>query len=334
MPQQAQQALPKEALIRVEGLTRRFGAHTAVDGVDFEVRRGEVLGFLGPNGAGKTTTMRMITGNLAPSAGRITINGLDILDRPKAAKAAIGYLPEQPPLYRELTVDEYLRFCARLNRIPRGRVAHAVASAKERCGLGEVGRRLIGNLSKGYQQRVGIAQAIIHSPAVVVLDEPTVGLDPIQIREIRHLIRELGGEHSVILSTHILPEVQAVCDRVQIINRGRLVMSDSIEALTCRSDTGHLLLRLARPPGAGKIHAHIAGVAAVEECGDGAFRLHLAGDGVTAEQVAQIAVAQGWGLRELTPERRSLEQIFVDITAGDSGSADRDADGAKTEDAA
>ncbi len=325
MSQQAPQASAGETLVRVERLTRQFGAHTAVDGVDFAVHRGEVLGFLGPNGAGKTTTMRMITGNLAPSAGRVTINGLDILDRPKAAKAEIGYLPEQPPLYRELTVDEYLRFCARLNRIPRGRVARAMASAKERCGLGEVGGRLIGNLSKGYQQRVGIAQAIIHAPAVVVLDEPTVGLDPIQIREIRHLIRELGGEHSVILSTHILPEVQAVCDRVQIINRGRLVMSDSIEALTRRSDTDSLLLRLARPPRLDEIRARMPGVTAVEACGDEAFRLRL-GDALTAEQVARIAVEQGWGLRELTPERRSLEQIFVDITAGDGDAAE-----AKTE---
>ncbi len=326
MSQQAAilQTSPNETLVKVEQLTRRFGVQAVVDNVDFEVRRGEVLGFLGPNGAGKTTTMRMITGNLAPSAGRVTINGFDILDQPKAAKAEIGYLPEQPPVYRELTVDEYLRFCARLNRITRDRVAQAMASAKERCGLGEVGARLIGNLSKGYQQRVGIAQAIIHSPTVVVLDEPTVGLDPIQIREIRHLIRELGGEHSVILSTHILPEVQATCDRVQIINRGRLVMNDSIEALTRRRETATLLLRLARPPQAEEIRTCIPGIAQVEERDDGAFLLRFADGGANAgtmaEQMAQIVVEQGWGLRELSPERRSLEQIFVDITTGDVNS--------------
>jgi len=319
-PSPTPQTSPRETLVKVEQLTRQFGAHTVVDSVDFEVRRGEVLGFLGPNGAGKTTTMRMITGNLAPSAGRVTINGLDILDRPKAAKAEIGYLPEQPPVYRELTVDEYLRFCARLNRIVRGRVAQAMASAKERCGLGEVGARLIGNLSKGYQQRVGIAQAIIHSPAVVVLDEPTVGLDPIQIREIRHLIRDLGGEHSVILSTHILPEVQATCDRVQIINRGRLVMSDSIEALTRRSETANLLLRLARPPQADVIRTHIPDIEQVEVRDDGAFLLHFADGRAVPETVAQTVVEQGWGLLELSPERRSLEQIFVDITTGDVNS--------------
>lgn len=307
-----------ETLVKVEQLSREFASHTAVDGLDFAVHRGEVLGFLGPNGAGKTTTMRMITGNLAPTAGRVTINGLDIIDQPRAAKAEIGYLPEQPPVYRELTVDEYLKYCARLNRIARGKISRAMASAKERCGLGEVGARLIGNLSKGYQQRVGIAQAIIHSPAVVVLDEPTVGLDPIQIREIRKLIRELGGEHSVILSTHILPEVQAVCDRVQIINRGRLVMSESLEALTGRTQMAGLLLRLARPPQSDELRARIAGLKNVTQRNDGCFLLQFAGELATPEQVAQVVVEQGWGLLELTPERRSLEQIFVDITSGDA----------------
>src|SRR5512143_1266958 len=224
--------MSNDTLIKVEHLVRYYGPQCAVNGVSFEVKRGEVLGFLGPNGAGKSTTMQMITGNLAPTAGRITINGIDILDKPKEAKAALGFLPEQPPVYRELTVDEYLRYCARLNRIAKGEIAKAMNNAKERCGLADVGKRLIGNLSKGYQQRVGIAQAIIHRPDVVILDEPTVGLDPIQIREIRKLIRELGGEHSVILSTHILPEVQATCNRVQIINKGQLVLSDNIEGLT------------------------------------------------------------------------------------------------------
>ena len=329
MPQDMSTAMrhDRETLVKVEGLSRRFATHQAVDGLDFEVHRGEVLGFLGPNGAGKTTTMRILTGNLAPSAGRVTINGLDILDHPRAAKAQIGYLPEQPPVYRELTVDEYLRFCARLNRIARGRVSQAMASAKARCGLDGVGTRLIGQLSKGYQQRVGIAQAIIHSPAVVVLDEPTVGLDPIQIREIRHLIRELGDEHGVILSTHILPEVQAVCDRVQIINRGRLVMNDSIEALTRRSDAGGFLLRLARPPRLAVLQTSLAGIAQVQARDNGGFLLTLDAADASPEQVAQCVVEQGWGLLELSPERRSLEQIFVDITcAGASAPAADDDD--------
>ena len=199
--------------------------------INLELRRGEVLGFLGPNGAGKTTTMRMLTGNLAPSAGSVEICGIDLLDRPRDAKARIGYLPETPPLYRELTVDEYLRLAARLHRVSNADLRTALAVAKQRCGLNDVGRQLIGSLSKGYQQRVGIAQAIIHNPDVVILDEPTVGLDPNQMREIRTLIRELGAERSVILSTHILSEVESVCDRVQIMHQGRMVFNDSVIGL-------------------------------------------------------------------------------------------------------
>lgn len=302
-----------DSLIKVEHLSRRYGHNLAVNNVSFEVRRGEVLGFLGPNGAGKSTTMQMLTGNIAPTAGRITINGIDMLERPKEAKLALGFLPEQPPLYRELSVDEYLTFCARLNRIAKGEVAHAVAQAKERCGLTEVGARLINNLSKGYQQRVGIAQAIIHSPDVVILDEPTVGLDPIQIREIRKLIRELGGEHSVILSTHILPEVQTTCDRVQIINRGQLVLSDSIDGLTRRMQTSSLIIALRRPPTEEQLQA-ITGVQAVESLEDGRLRLSHAPEQSPAEALAEQAVAQDWGLYELTPERLSLEDVFVNIT--------------------
>ncbi|MCX7185399.1 MAG: ABC transporter ATP-binding protein [Nitrosospira sp.] len=219
------------ATISARGLCRNFGNYTAVCEINLELRRGEVLGFLGPNGAGKTTTMRMLTGNLAPSAGSVEICGIDLLDRPRDAKARIGYLPETPPLYRELTVDEYLRLAARLHRVSNADLRIALAEAKQRCGLNDVGRQLIGSLSKGYQQRVGIAQAIIHNPDVVILDEPTVGLDPNQMREIRTLIRELGAERSVILSTHILPEVESVCDRVQIMHQGRMVFNDSIAGL-------------------------------------------------------------------------------------------------------
>src|SRR3569832_2831283 len=215
--------MSESALIRVEHLTRYYGQHCALHDVSFTVGRGEVLGLLGPNGAGKSTTMQILSGNLAPSAGAVWINGIDLVDRPKAAKASLGYLPDQLLFYRELTLDEFLSYCARLHRIAPGQRSAAIQTAKQRCGLGEGGRRLSGNLSKGFQQRGGIAQAIIHAPPVVILDEPTVGLDPLQMREIRALIRELRDEHSVILSTHILPEVQAVCDRVQIISAGKLV---------------------------------------------------------------------------------------------------------------
>lgn len=312
-----------EILIKVEELTRYYGAQSAesgqrpaVNNISFEVRRGEVLGFLGPNGAGKSTTMRMVTGNLSPSHGRITINGIDILERPKQAKAHIGFLPELPPLYRELSVDEYLQFCARLNRIPRNKQSTAIATAKDRCGLSDVGRRLIANLSKGYQQRVGIAQAIIHSPAVVVLDEPTVGLDPIQIREIRHLIRELSNEHSVILSTHILPEVQATCDRVQIINQGELVLSDNIEGLMQRMQTSSLRLRTKNPADKNRL-ATVDGVIAVDLLDDGCLQIKHRPDSSPAAALAKIVVEQDWQLLELIPERRSLEEIFVDITTAE-----------------
>ncbi|CAA6824935.1 MAG: ABC-type multidrug transport system, ATPase component [uncultured Thiotrichaceae bacterium] len=220
-----------ESLIEAVALSRFFGAHCAVEKINLQLGRGEVLGLLGPNGAGKSTTMQMLTGNLAPGSGEIKVNGIDLLDEPRKAKCHIGYLPEQPPVYRDMSVNEYLRYCARLHSLEWREAITAADEAKERCNLQEVQHRLIGNLSKGFQQRVGIAQAILHKPAVIILDEPTVGLDPIQIREIRALIRELGEEHGIILSTHILPEVQAVCDRVQILNRGRTVFNDKLGAV-------------------------------------------------------------------------------------------------------
>jgi ABC-2 type transport system ATP-binding protein len=306
-----------DILIDVQQLTRFYGTHRAVHDLSFQVARGEVLGFLGPNGAGKSTTMQMITGNLAPSEGRVLIGGVDLLDEPLRAKAALGYLPEQPPLYRELTVNEFLDYCARLNRIPAARRRQAVDDVRGRCGLGGVGRRLIGNLSKGYQQRVGIAQAIIHRPAVVILDEPTVGLDPIQMREIRALIRELSAEHGVILSSHILPEIQATCDRVQIIQRGELVLSDSIEGLARRMQQASLRLTLRLPPAPEALRA-IDGVLGVDDLGGGRFRLHHAPDDNPAEAIAGAAVHGGWGLLELAPEQASLEDIFVQLTRSEA----------------
>ncbi len=302
-----------QPLIQVEQVSRRYGDTLAVDDISFTVQRGEVLGFLGPNGAGKSTTMQMITGNLAPNGGSISINGIDILERPKDAKRRLGYLPEQPPLYRELKVDEYLQYCARLNRIASGDIAAAMQRAKERCGLEAVGHRLIGNLSKGYQQRVGIAQAIIHSPAVVILDEPTVGLDPIQIREIRQLIRELGEEHSVILSTHILPEVQATCSHVQIINQGRLVLHDTIDGLQRKMEASSLLIGLRQTPAQDRL-LQVNGIVGVDVVDAHHLRLHHTPDTNPAEALAQLAVNEQWGLFELTPERMSLEQVFVNLT--------------------
>ncbi|OGA37718.1 MAG: ABC transporter ATP-binding protein [Betaproteobacteria bacterium RIFCSPLOWO2_12_FULL_62_13] len=299
--------------IAARGLTRNFGNYTAVDHIDLELKRGEVLGFLGPNGAGKTTTMQMLTGNLAPSGGAISICGIDLLDQPAAAKAKIGYLPETPPLYRELNVNEYLLLAAKLHRVPKAARREAIEVAKQRCGLSEVGKKLIGTLSKGFQQRVGIAQAIVHDPDVVILDEPTIGLDPNQIREIRSLIRELGGKHSVILSTHILPEVEALCDRVQILHHGSLVYGDTIGALKEFHSGRTVLLGLRRPP-AREVLAAVPGIAQVETLSTTMFRLQFAAGEDPTDQLARGAVENGWGLYQLAPAQTSLEDVFVHLT--------------------
>jgi len=300
-------------LLAVQGLSRFYGPLQAVKNIAFEIRQGEVLGFLGPNGAGKSTTMQMLTGNLAPSQGRVTVAGHDLLDDPRAAKAALGYLPELPPLYRDLTVDEYLDYCAALHRIARAQRRVARDNAKEKCGLREVGGRLIGNLSKGYQQRVGIAQAIIHLPPVIVLDEPTAGLDPIQIREIRQLIRELGKDHSVILSTHILTEVQSVCNRVQIIHKGELVLSDSIEGLSHRMQASVLAVAFRQTPDT-RLLAQLPGVTKIDVLEDGALRIYHDPAVDPTAGVVQLAAQKNWGLTQLTPQRATLEDIFVELT--------------------
>jgi ABC-2 type transport system ATP-binding protein len=313
-----QRAMNNNILVEVDSLTRRYGNLEAVRDISFTIRQGQVLGFLGPNGAGKTTTMQILSGNLAPSGGGVRIAGHDLLEDPRAAKAAIGYLPEQPPVYRELTVNEYLDYCAALNRIPRTRRRSARDHAMERCGLTQVGQRLIGNLSKGYQQRVGLAQAIIHLPPVIILDEPTVGLDPIQIREIRHLIRELGKDHGVILSTHILPEVQATCDQVQIINRGRLVLKDSIEGLSRHMQSATLSLALRRPPDLEALRA-VAGVKSLQEESDGRLHVFYDPERDPTDTLVKLAVEKDWGLYELMPQRASLEDIFVQLTTDETG---------------
>ena len=305
--------MDNEILIEARQLSRRYGPTVAVAGLDLTLRKGEILGLLGPNGAGKTTTMKMLAGVLAPSAGSVRINGVDLRESPKAAKRHLGYLPEQPPVYPELTVDEYLQFCAGLHGIARPQRAAAVASAKKDCGLGAVAGRLVGNLSKGYQQRVGLAQAIIHRPPVVILDEPTVGLDPIQIREIRALITQLGEAHSVILSSHILPEIQAVCDRVMIIHRGKSVYN---EPVSHEARAPAVTVQLRRPPPPAELQ-QAAGALRLDDLGDGRYRLHC-GEGADPREAIAAAAARGqWGLLELYAERKTLEEIFVELTAGD-----------------
>jgi ABC-2 type transport system ATP-binding protein len=300
------------SLISVNNLTRRYGDFCAVNNISFELAAGDILGFLGPNGAGKSSTMQMLTGNLAPTFGEISINGIDLLEQPKAAKASLGYLPETPPLYKEMTVMEYLQFCGLLHLITRQQLNKVCDSAIEHCGLGDVQHRLIRNLSKGYQQRVGIAQAILHSPPVILLDEPTVGLDPIQILEIRTLIKTLGQSHGIILCTHILPEVQAVCNRVQIINQGELVYSADMANMLNRQTT-RFEISLTSKLDDIKLPDHRA-FTSVEYIDDNSFS---AESDLSAEQITEYIVRQQWGLTRFNAQQISLEKIFIDLTTGD-----------------
>ena len=306
-----------KATLNAIDLSRQFGDNFAVKDVSFHLNKGEVLGFLGPNGAGKSTTMRMLTGNLAPTQGGVKICGIDIIENPKEAKALIGYLPEIRPLYKEFTVNEFLSIAARFHKVKSSYVHKAVEAAKDKCGLADMGNdmsnRLIENLSNGYQQRVGIAQAIIHNPEIVILDEPTVGLDPIQIREIRKLIKEIGKKHSVILSTHILPEVEMVCDRVQIIDKGHLVFHGSIDDLKQQRLGNKLLIGLSKPPTLSKLKS-IKGVEKVEKDEQGMLVMKFKDKYLPAEEIVSLATKQNWGLYYIAPHITSLEDIFVQLT--------------------
>ncbi len=304
--------MDSEVLVEVSGVSRSYGHIQAVKALSFAICRGEVLGLLGPNGAGKTTTMQIVSGTLAADCGTVRIAGHDLLQEPRAAKAALGYLPEQAPLYHELTVDEYLHYCAALKRVPRAERRRRCELAKERCGLTGVGTRLIGNLSKGFQQRVGLAQAIIHMPPVIVLDEPTIGLDPIQIREVRDFVRELGREHAVMLSSHILPEVQASCDRVLILNSGTPVLSDTLEGLARHMRSTTLLVGFRRRPQLSALE-RLPGITAVQPEGANHVRvLHDPADD-PGEAIACLAAEHDWGLYEMHPQHSSLEQIFMEL---------------------
>ena len=313
--------MEKEILIDVNNVTRYYGNHCAVNDINFKLRRGEVVGFLGPNGAGKTTSMQMLSGVLAASEGQITIAGTDILDHPKQAKRHIGFLPESPPVYKDLTVDEYLRYAAKLRNIPSSEVKNAVEKSKQRCGLNEVGHRLIGNLSKGYQQRVGIAQAIVHLPAIVILDEPTSGLDPNQIVEIRNLIRELGKQHSVILSTHILPEVQTVCDRVIIIHQGSLVLDETLEELNNRKVTEYRI-GLSNAPELSTME-QLDSISKIVQQNETSFNITTQDSDTSIDRFIEQAMKQHWGLRELVPINNSLEQTFIQLTHQSAAGTER-----------
>ena len=307
-------------MVEVQHVTKRYGSFTAVDDLSFQVERGEILGFLGPNGAGKTTTMRILTGYQPATEGLARVAGFDVFEQPLEAKRRTGYLPETPPLYPEMTVVEYLQFVARINGLPAGDRAAHVSAAMGRTAIADMADRYCGTLSKGYRQRVGLAQALLHNPDVLILDEPTAGLDPRQIIETRRLITELAGDHTVILSTHILPEVSQTCQRVVIINRGKVVAVDSPDNLTARLQGSQSLYLQIDTAGVDPVATllGIAGVTSVSAAdhldGLSGFQLELAqGDDVRRE-VARTVVMSGWGLLELRAQQMSLEDVFLQLT--------------------
>ena len=300
-------------MISLTQVTKYFGARKAVNDLTLAVPRGEIFGLLGHNGAGKSTTLQMLTGALLPHAGQIKICGFDLALQPLQAKARIGFLPETPPLYREMQVDSYLKFAARLHRVPRTQITEALAETKRRCGLQGNDKKIIGTLSKGYQQRVGIAQALIHQPDVIILDEPTVGLDPAQIRDIRALIRELGDAHSVILSTHLLGEVESICDRVEIMHHGRLIYGDSSARMQQYGHQPGFIVTLLAAPELAELQA-IAGVQQVEPLSATQFRILHTPDTDPGTVLLALAAQHGWQAKQLVPLQARLEDVFVQIT--------------------
>jgi len=308
-------------MIKVDGLTKRYARNVAVDHISFEVEKGQIVGFLGPNGAGKTTTMRILTASMPATSGAARVAGYDCFDQPREVKRAIGYLPEVPPLYTEMTVTEYLTFAGRLKGIAPERLASALGRALEQLSLGEVRGRLIANLSRGFKQRVGLAQALIHDPPVLILDEPTVGLDPKQIIEIRQLIKALAGSHTIILSTHILPEATAVAQRVVIIHEGRIVAEDSQDQLSTRlrrSEKVSLTLKSPAPDARERIR-DLPGVLSVRQEGPATFLVETELGHDLRDDLARFAVRNDWGLLELTLVTMTLEDVFLHLTQHEEG---------------
>jgi ABC-2 type transport system ATP-binding protein len=310
-------------VIEVENLTKVFDRIKAIDGISFTVNKGEILGFLGPNGAGKTTTMRILTGYMPPTTGSARIAGMDILKDSIAIRKKIGYLPENPPLYLEMTVRSFLGFVSKIKGVPRSKRKSHIDAVIERCSLTEVRDRILGRLSKGYKQRVGLAQALINDPEILILDEPTIGLDPKQIIEVRALIKGLGGSHTILLSTHILPEVSMTCERIVIIDKGKVVAVDTPQSLTARLKGAEriyleaegpaeaLAEKLQKIPGVLSIH--------VEKAVDSKTQFYVESElkSDVRREIAATVVGNGWGLLELRPITMSLEDIFLKLTTSD-----------------
>ena len=312
-------------MIKVEKLTKRFGGFTAVDGIDFEVQKGEIVGFLGPNGAGKSTTMRMLSGFLPPTSGKAEVAGFDVFSDSLRAREHIGYMPENVPLYLDMRVHEFLRYRAALKGVPGRRLKERVGDVLELCGLKDVEKKLIGNLSKGYRQRVGLADAMSHEPDLLILDEPTIGLDPNQIRLVRDLIRNLRRHHTILLSTHILPEVEMLCSRVIIINKGRIEALDTPQNLRAHlGQAGHILFDAIVPDAqaAASTLRGLESVQSVSHRADGewtVFTIYPQPGHDPRESLYKQAVENKWRVREISRPPVSLEQVFAEVTGGEEG---------------
>jgi ABC-2 type transport system ATP-binding protein len=310
-------------MIKVEHLTKRYAGFTAINDLSFEVEKGEIVGFLGPNGAGKSTTMRILSSYMPATSGRASIAGFDVFTESMQARRHLGYMPENVPLYTDMRVDEYLRYRAALKDITGARARERIGDVKELCSLKEVEGRIIGTLSKGYRQRVGLADALLHSPDLLILDEPTIGLDPNQIRQVRDLIHTLGKHHTILLSTHILPEVEMTCSRVVIINKGKIEAADTPENLihAMRAAGG---VRLEAKPGADDAAALLGRIAGIKEVqaepeGDGwnLYTLRTDSQSDPREEIWRLATDRRWTVRELSRRRPTLEDVFVEMTLGD-----------------
>ena len=302
----------ENSIVKVEHLSHRYSVQWAIRDINFEINQRGIMGLLGSNGAGKSTTMNIICGVLKQTEGNVFIDGINLRENPVEAKKNVGFLPQKAPLHLDFTVDEYLTYCADLHMVDKKQVKAAVDEAKARCGITHFSKRVLRNLSGGYQQRVGIAQAIVHKPKFVVLDEPTNGLDPNQITEVRHLIKEIAEERSVLLSTHILSEVQATCRNIKMIENGQMIFSGSIEEFDNYIQPNTLLVELDTPPM--ECDLLLPGISKVENLSERRFRLRYDGDQDTAKRVAETCVSRGWGLIELVIEKSSLDAIFAQLS--------------------
>jgi ABC-2 type transport system ATP-binding protein len=321
-------------MISVKELTKRYARTVAVDQISFKVAKGQIVGFLGPNGAGKTTTMRMLTCFLPPSAGSANVAGFDVLEQPLEVKKRIGYLPETPPIYPEMETTEYLKFVGKLKGLPGAELEKRVEYVCDRCAISDVRKKLLGKLSKGYRQRVGLAQAIIHNPDVLILDEPTAGLDPKQINETRELIKGLAGDHTIILSTHILPEVEQTCEQVIIINKGKLVATDSVRNLQARARGAEsMLVEIAGRDGSLEVPVaqfkleQVSGVSRVvcKQKADSraVFEVESEKGRLVRGDLARAVVQSGWDLNELRPAAMTLEEIFLELTESETAEGEK-----------